>query len=79
MPRLTKLKIATDDPNAPIEGGELAQIIGKTQKNTFHIDDDEKLVSYLYSIAKKGDVIAFLGSHGFRGMIEETIKKYNDI
>ncbi|MEI6304711.1 MAG: Mur ligase family protein [Candidatus Taylorbacteria bacterium] len=74
IPRLTKLKVATDDPNVPIEGQELAEIIGKTQKNTIHIDDDEKLVSYILSIAKKGDVIAFLGSHGFRGMIEETIK-----
>lgn len=72
IPRLTKLKIATDSRDVPIEGQELAQIIGKTQKNTTYIDDDKKLIEYISSIAKKGDVIAFLGSHGFRGMIEET-------
>lgn len=73
IPRLTKLKIADDDSIKPLEGEELAEIIKKTQNNTFYIEDDEKLVKYLLDNAKEGDVIVFLGSHGFRGMIEETI------
>ena len=84
IPRLTKLKIATanidtnnsgDHSNTPMEGDELAATIAKTQKNTTFIDDDKALVDYLISNTKKGDVIAFLGSHGFRGMIEEVVEK----
>lgn len=65
IPRLTKLKV-TDE--MPMEGKELADTIAKTHPNVKYVEDDEELVKTL-----KGDVIAFLGSHGFRGMIEETI------
>ncbi len=75
IPRLTKLKIGENETEQPIEGAELAQTIGKTHKNARHIDSDDELVSFLASQAKKGDIIAFLGSHGFRGMIEETVQK----
>lgn len=68
IPRLTKLKI-TDE--MPMEGDELAKVIAQTHPNVKYVEDDERLVQEL-----SGDVIAFLGSHGFRGMIEETIKKY---
>ncbi len=74
IPRLTKLKVASDDSAAPMEGDELAATISKTQKNTIFIDDDKALVEYLISNTNKGDVIAFLGSHGFRGMIEEVVR-----
>lgn len=73
VPRLTKLKIGEKD--APMEGDELAATILKTHKNAVYIEDDGKLVGNLISQAKKGDTIVFLGSHGFRGMIEETVKK----
>jgi len=53
----------------------LAAIIGKTHPDARYIEDDAALVDFLISKAKKGDVIAFLGSHGFRGMIEEAIRK----
>lgn len=73
IPRLTKLKV-TDDAEKPMEGDELAATIAKTQPNTKYIEDDAKLVKTAISEAKnEGDVIVFLGSHGFRGMIEETI------
>lgn len=73
IPRLTKLK--TSDKEAPMEGDELAATITKTQPNTKYIEDDAELVKTAISEAKnQGDVIVFLGSHGFRGMIEETIK-----
>ncbi len=70
IPRLTKLKISDEKP---IEGDELASIISKTHKNTQYIEDDKELVKTLTSSVKNGDVIVFLGSHGFRGMIEDTI------
>jgi UDP-N-acetylmuramate: L-alanyl-gamma-D-glutamyl-meso-diaminopimelate ligase len=73
IPRLTKLKVADDGSEKPFEGDELAETIKKTQPNTLYIEDDDKLVKYLIENTRDGDVIAFLGSHGFRGMIEETI------
>ncbi len=73
IPRLTKLKAASDDSEKPIEGEELAAIIKKTHSNVHFIENDEEVVSFLKANSEKGDVIAFLGSHGFRGMIEETI------
>jgi len=75
IPRLTKLKVADDVTEQPIDGAELASIISKTHVRTKYIDDDNSLVDYLLVNTKKDDVIAFLGSHGFRGMIEEVVKK----
>lgn len=74
IPRLTKLKVAEDKAELPMEGDELADTIAKTHSNVKYIDDDSKLVESLVAQTKKGDIIAFLGSHGFRGMIEETVK-----
>lgn len=39
-----------------------------------YVEDDEQLVARLTD-AKKGDVVAFMGSHGFRGMIDEVVEK----
>jgi UDP-N-acetylmuramate: L-alanyl-gamma-D-glutamyl-meso-diaminopimelate ligase len=74
IPRLTKLKIS-EDKEAPMDGFELASTILKTHLNTKYIENDEELVKYLIENTKTNDIIVFLGSHGFRGMIEETIKK----
>ncbi|MBU6231421.1 hypothetical protein KGP36_02030 [Patescibacteria group bacterium] len=74
IPKLTKLKMAENEADRPIEGQELAGIIKKTHANASYIEDDQELVEHLVENAKSGDVIAFLGSHGFRGMIEESIK-----
>ncbi|MDO8575614.1 MAG: Mur ligase family protein [bacterium] len=74
IPRLTKLKISSDE-NTPIDGEELNQIISKTHKNSKYIDDDNSLVEYLIENSKDEDIIAFLGAHGFRNMIEETVSK----
>ena len=75
IPRLTKLKVAEEEKDRPIEGQELANYISKTYSGVKYIDDDSMLVNYLRSNVEKGDVIAFLGSHGFRGMIEEAVEK----
>jgi UDP-N-acetylmuramate: L-alanyl-gamma-D-glutamyl-meso-diaminopimelate ligase len=78
IPRLTKLKVTEGEKDQPMEGEELAATIRKTHKNVEYIDDDEKLVEYVISHVEDGDVIAFLGSHGFRGMIEETVKRISN-
>ncbi len=70
IPKLTKLKVSEQKP---MEGSELAENIRRTHPNVHYIESDDKLVEFLKSQSKSGDVIAFLGSHGFRGMIEETI------
>lgn len=73
IPRLTKIKIAEDVTDQPMEGDELAKVIGVTHAHTRYIENDENVVSAIVSQTKKDDCIVFLGSHGFRGMIEETI------
>ena len=77
IPRLTKLKIAEDSNEQPMDGAELASVIAKTHSNTMYIEDDNELINFLITNSKKSDVIAFLGSHGFRAMIEQTIEKLN--
>lgn len=73
IPRLSTLKVAADATDRPMDGAELATTIAKTHKNVRYIDNDAELVSILGTNKKAGDVIAFLGSHGFRGMIEEVV------
>ena len=78
IPRLTKLKIAENESEQPMEGDELATSISKTHSNVKYINDDNALVNFIKESAKKGDCVAFLGSHGFRGMIEEVINKLKE-
>ncbi len=75
IPRLTALKIGEATQNA-LDGKSLTQEIQKTHSNTLHIDDDNALVAHIKNSAHKGDVIIFLGSHGFRQMIEETVRAF---
>lgn len=77
IPRLTHIK---QDPTKPphLEGNDLVKIISKTHSNVKYIDDDEKLINYLIENTNTGDVIVFCGSHGFRGMIDELIKSYEN-
>ena len=75
IPKLTKLKVAEGETNLPVEGDELTSIIEKTHQNTKYMDNDDGVVSYAVSHAKKGDIIVFMGSHGFRGMIEAVVEE----
>ncbi len=75
IPRLTKLKLDPANPEKTFEGDELAKTIAESHPNVHYMDDDTKLVDFLVTDRKDGDVIAFMGPHGFRGMIEETVKK----
>ncbi|MBI2437149.1 MAG: hypothetical protein HYV41_05455 [Candidatus Magasanikbacteria bacterium] len=73
IPRLTKVKQDPDKPEV-FEGLNLSNVISKTHRNSHYIEDDDKLIQYIKTTAKEGDVVIFLGSHGFRGMIEELVK-----
>jgi UDP-N-acetylmuramate: L-alanyl-gamma-D-glutamyl-meso-diaminopimelate ligase len=75
IPRLTKLKVDASNPEKTFEGDELAATIKENHKDVHYIDSDEELVKFLTEGRSEGDVVAFLGSHGFRGMIEEAVKK----
>ncbi len=76
IPRLTRIKIDPNQANKPYDGPELAKLISNSHKQVANIVDDNELVDYLVKITKKDDCIVFLGSHGFRGMIEELVKKF---
>ena len=75
IPKLTKLKVAADGTDLPMEGDELTEIIAKTHSNTKYMDNDDGAVSQAVSHAKRGDIIVFMGSHGFRGMIEAVVEE----
>ncbi|MFA6158645.1 MAG: Mur ligase domain-containing protein [Candidatus Paceibacterota bacterium] len=75
IPRLSKLKVDESNPEKMFEGQELADTIAQTHSDTHYFESDEELVTFVTENRKEGDVIAFLGSHGFRGMIEAAIKK----
>ncbi len=72
VPRLTKLKsdANAEEKDIPIEGDELTTTIARTHPNAHYIDNDDTVVSQACAEAKAGDCIVFMGSHGFRGMIE---------
>ncbi len=75
IPRLTTLKISDNGKQESIDGKALAEIISKTHPSCTYLEDDEILVDLVTSHVNKGDIIAFLGSHGFRNMIEAAIEK----
>jgi len=71
IPRLTKLKNDAEF----MSGAQLTEIIQKTNPNAKYIDSDDELVRYLQQKTRTSDVVVFCGSHGFRGMIEELIRR----
>ncbi len=73
IPRLTQIKVDEHNPVQPFGSEELAHVIGETHTQVNYIEDDAALVTHLITTTKPGDVIVFLGSHGFRGMIEDLI------
>ncbi len=75
IPKLTKLKTNPNEKDNFIDGIELAEIIKRDNKNTSYFEDDETLLIHLTHNRKKGDVIVFMGSHSFRGMIDATVER----
>ena len=78
IPSLTKLKTDPTDPEPPFDGKFLRDIIAKTHDNAIFIENDNEVIQYIEKNLKKEDVVVFLGSHGFRGMIEEVISDSNE-
>jgi UDP-N-acetylmuramate: L-alanyl-gamma-D-glutamyl-meso-diaminopimelate ligase len=74
IPRLTTIKQDKSKPT-PMDGIELAETISKTHGDVHYIENDDMLVSALISGTKKDDCIVFLGSHGFRGMIDQLVRR----
>lgn len=77
VPRLTQIKQNPDDTEQAMHGGELRDIIQKQNPETeiWYCADDEETIDLLANSTELGDVIIFLGSHGFRGMIERLVEK----
>lgn len=75
IPKLTKLKVDPSNPEKTFEGDELAETIRGSHKEVHYLESDDELVDFVTLARAPGDVIVFLGSHGFRGMIEATVKK----
>lgn len=79
IPTLTKLKTNENDADQPFEGRTIAEIIGKTHPHTTYMENDKNLINYISNNTKKDDVVVFLGSHGFRGMIETLTNLYTSL
>ncbi|MDO9509843.1 MAG: cyanophycin synthetase, partial [Candidatus Magasanikbacteria bacterium] len=75
IPRLTKIKIKKGEKNKVMEGLQLKELIAKTHPKVSYIENDEELINYLKQKTTATDAIVFLGSHGFRGMIERLIQQ----
>ncbi len=78
VPRLTKIK-STIGSDGHFEGNQLVQIISKTHPAAIYLDADEELVKYVLKKIQPGDVVVFMGSHGFRGMIENLVYKVKSL
>lgn len=55
-------------------GSDIVASIAKTQPNVTYQPVDDKVVADLSSTAKSGDVIIFMSSGDWRGMIEKTVE-----
>jgi UDP-N-acetylmuramate: L-alanyl-gamma-D-glutamyl-meso-diaminopimelate ligase len=75
IPRLTAVKIAQGDTDPPVDGEVLTEVIRKTHDHVTYIPEDDTLVTHLLEHTAPGDCIVFLGSHGFRHMIEDVVTK----
>jgi UDP-N-acetylmuramate-alanine ligase len=76
IPTLTKLKVDEKDTDPPFDGRTLCDIIAKNHTHALYIENDPALLAYIKEHTKKEDVVVFLGSHGFRGMIDELVRSY---
>lgn len=77
IPQLSKIKKDPTDPDEIFDGERLTTLIQNTHPHARHISDDTQLVNYLSTQTKKDDCVVFLGSHGFRGMIEKLVEAFS--
>jgi UDP-N-acetylmuramate: L-alanyl-gamma-D-glutamyl-meso-diaminopimelate ligase len=73
IPKLSKYtpRVGVKD----VSGKELAEYLKKTHSGVVYQPIAEKLVAWLKQNAKKGDVVAFLGSRNFGGVLEKVLNK----
>ncbi|MEW6610322.1 MAG: Mur ligase domain-containing protein [Patescibacteria group bacterium] len=79
IPRLSIAKTGKDEEER-MDGVKLATVIqagrgstSSSSKGVMYEPEDGTLVARITKIAQPGDVVVFMGSHGFRGMIEQTL------
>jgi UDP-N-acetylmuramate-alanine ligase len=75
IPKLTAVKTAADDMSPPFDGVRLTEVIGQTHSDVRYIENDAQVIETLLSGTNAGDCVVFLGSHGFRGMIDELVRQ----
>ncbi len=73
IPRLSKLKVSKEKEDEAFEGEDLVKVISKTHQNARFFENDDELINTIVLEARKDDIVVFLGSHGFRGMIETLV------
>jgi len=77
IPRLSKTKTNAKQEKR-MDGKELAEIIKKENKKNLKVsyfEIDDELINFLKTKTRPKDVIIFLGSHSFRGMINQSVKQ----
>jgi len=75
IPRLTRIKINRLEDELPFDGQQLAKVIEQTHACVKYFEKDEDLITYLKTKTNANDAVVFLGSHGFRGMIDELASR----
>lgn len=74
LPRFTKLG-KTNEPR--FDDTKLFAHLQKYYANVYNINDDQKLIDFLLDKIKnssENNIIVFMGSHGFRGMISQLVE-----
>ena len=77
IPRLSKTKTNAKQEKR-MNGEELTKIIKEKNKKNLKVsyfEIDDELVNFLERKTRPKDVIIFLGSHSFRGMIDQSVKQ----
>jgi UDP-N-acetylmuramate: L-alanyl-gamma-D-glutamyl-meso-diaminopimelate ligase len=73
IPEYTKIKKDSGNTTSILEGNDVASILSKTHTDVKFLPNDSELVHYLKQKTQPADAVVFMGSHSFRGMIEELI------
>jgi UDP-N-acetylmuramate-alanine ligase len=74
--KMPRVKGVTSDER--VLGIEIVSAIRETQGNVQYMPIDEKVLNYLVNSTSSGDVIIFMSSAGFRGLIDLTVEKLNE-
>ena len=72
-PKQSVMEKSLKDDNT-MDGLKLSKIISQTHPNVKYFEDDQELLNFIKQNAKTGDAVVFMGSHSFRGMIDELVK-----